>query len=389
MSDQSGRAYEIVLQSSIDKIEPHMWDGLCPGDDPFITHRFLHTMEASGSASPETGWQPIHLTLIDSRSGELKAIVPLYLKGHSWGEYVFDHSWAQAYERVGGSYYPKLQASVPFTPVPGSRLLIGDADSEQSINPGSVGEALKQAAAHLNISSVHVTFCSKKEADALAEVGFLHRTGMQYHWHNRNYGDFDSFLGELRSNKRKMIKRERREVQDAGIHFEVLSGSDLSGSDLEAFYPFYLRTVDKRWGGAYLTSAFFRMLGKLMPERIVLVRAQRQGKTVAAALNLRSQDTLYGRIWGCLDDFKFLHFETCYYQAIDYAIQHNISKVEAGAQGQHKLQRGYEPVTTHSAHWIVDRSLRDPVRNFLKQEKRHMALEREALRELLPFKRGD
>lgn len=325
----------------------------------------------------ETGWQPVHLLL--RGEGRLLGAAPLYVKSHSYGEYVFDWGWADAYERAGGRYYPKLQCAVPFSPVPGPRLLSRDHAAE-------VARGLVAAAEQMPVSSLHVTFCSDREAALLAEAGCLRRRGIQYHWHNRGYANFEDFLGTLKSAKRKMIRRERREVEAAGLRFDTLTGAELTPEVMDAFYPFYRATVDRKWGSAYLGRAFFRMLGRDMADTVVLVTVHRGAEMVAAALNLRDETTLYGRVWGCLDDYRFLHFETCYYRAIDFAIRHGISRVEAGAQGPHKLQRGYEPVLTHSAHWIRDKALRDPVRRFVESEWRQLQAQMTELREHLPYR---
>ncbi|MCB1970400.1 MAG: N-acetyltransferase [Geminicoccaceae bacterium] len=375
-----GKALRIELAEGIDKVGESHWDGLCPTANPFVSHRFLRIMEESGSASLRTGWQPVHLLLQDDE-GTVGA-APLYVKSHSYGEYVFDWGWADAYERAGGRYYPKLQSAVPFSPVPGPRLLTSRHRAE-------LAAGLRQAAEQMPVSSLHVTFCGEDEAVALAEAGFIHRRGIQFHWHNRGYGDFDDFLDSLKSAKRKMIRRERREVAETGLRFECLAGDRITPGVMREFYPFYLATVDKRWGQAYLTPEFFTMLGAQMPQTIVLVAVYSGEQMVAAALNLRDGTTLYGRVWGCLDDYRFLHFETCYYRAIEFAIAHGIERVEAGAQGPHKLQRGYEPVFTHSAHWIRDPGLRHPVRRFVESEWAEMDLQIGELRRSLPFRNDE
>jgi len=369
------------LVQGIETIDAEVWDGFCPSANPFISHRFLAILERSQSAVAETGWQPMHLLLSDA-SGPI-GVAPLYLKSHSYGEYVFDWGWADAYERAGGQYYPKLQCSVPFSPVPGPRLLTG-SDPERR---NALALALRQVAQELKVSSLHVTFCSEPELEALQAAGFLPRHGLQFHWRNRGYATFDDFLDALKSSKRKMIRKERQKVADAGIRFEVRSGDALTPDIMRGFYPFYRATVDKRWGGAYLTAQFFAELGQSMADSVVLVTAHQGDEMVAAALNLRDDQALYGRIWGCLERYRFLHFETCYYQAIDFAIRHRIGKVEAGAQGmQTKVPRGYEPTYTLSAHLIRDPGLREPVRRFLAQEKRQMAAEKAMVAELLPFR---
>jgi len=371
---------EARLAGPIGGIDAAAWDRLLPDDNPFLRHAFLDALETSGSVAAETGWQPLHLAL--GPPERPTAAAPLYVKSHSYGEYVFDHGWANAYERAGGSYYPKLLVAVPFTPVPGPRLLAADDAGKLAL-----AEALKAATTELGLSSAHVNFIDAHEAGLLREAGFLQRQGVQFHWHNRGYRDFDDFLGAMRSSKRKVIKKERRQVAEAGIELEALTGDELTADDLEAFHPFYLATVDKRWGNAYLTRSFFRLLAERFAERIVLVTAKCRGELVGAALNLKSGDTLYGRLWGCRQEFEFLHFEACYYQAIEFAIANGLARVEAGAQGMHKLQRGYEPVLTRSAHFIRDAALREPVRRFLAQESRSLQQELGELRELLPFHR--
>lgn len=372
---------QVELIEGIETLEASVWDNFCPDANPFISHRFLALLERSQSAVAETGWQPLHLLLRDE-TGPI-GLTPLYLKNHSYGEYVFDWGWADAYERAGGRYYPKLQCAVPFSPVPGPRLLTGGNPDHAN----ALALALRQVCEEMQSSSVHVTFCSDADASALQDAGFMVRHGLQFHWRNRGYAQFSDFLDVLRSAKRKMITKERRRIAEEGIRFEITTGADLTPEIMREFYPFYRATTDKRWGSAYLTAQFFTDLGSTMADRVVLVRAFKEDETVAAALNLRDDHALYGRVWGCLDDYKFLHFETCYYQAIDFAIQHGIAKVEAGAQGlQTKVPRGYEPTTTLSAHFIRDPGLREPVRRFLAQEQRQMAAEKEMVADMLPFR---
>lgn len=371
---------EARLTGPIASLDAGQWDSLCPDDNPFLRHAFLAALEGSGSAVAESGWQPLHLLL--GEADRPSAAAPLYVKSHSYGEYVFDHGWANAYERAGGQYYPKLLVAVPFTPVPGPRLLAADPAGRLAL-----AHAIRAATDQLGLSSAHVNFIGEDEALVLEEAGFMPRHGVQFHWHNRGYRDFEDFLAAMRSAKRKAIRKERREVERAGLEIRTLAGAELTVADLEAFYPFYVATVDKRWGSAYLTRDFFRRLATDFAERIVLVTARQHGELVGAALNLKSGDTLYGRLWGCRREFDFLHFEACYYRAIDYAIQHGLARVEAGAQGMHKLQRGYEPVVTRSAHYIRDPGLAAPVKRFLAQERRSLAAEMAELRRLLPFHR--
>lgn len=373
---------EARLLDSIGNVDAADWDGLVGTGDPFIRHGYLSLLERSGSAGSKTGWQPLHVAVEDE--GRLVAAAPLFAKGHSWGEYVFDHGWAEALQRAGGRYYPKLQCAVPFTPVPGPRLLARDDGPRAALV--NVMSSLPE---RFELSSLHVTFCSEAEQKLLGEAGFLRRTGVQYHWHNRGYRDFQDFLDACRSQKKKMIRKEREAVAKAGIEIEVLHGDSLDAATLAAFYPFYLSTVDKRWGQAYLTKRFFRGLATDLRHQVVYVVARKDGEIVGAALNLWGGDTLYGRIWGCLEDYRFLHFECCYYAAIEFAIRHGIERVEAGAQGQHKLMRGYEPVPTYSAHMIADPGFRGAVERFLAEERRSMAEQIESARELLPFRRSD
>ena len=377
-------ALEVKLVQGIGQIDARLWDACAGRDQPFLSHAFLSALEDSGSATQRTGWLPLHLVV--EAGGEMIGCAPMYLKSHSYGEYVFDWGWANAYERAGGTYYPKLQVAVPFTPVPGPRLLVRPEAGTTART--MLAHGLVSAAEQLRVSSLHVTFCRENEWHELGAAGLLQRQGVQYHWHNRGYGSFDDFLGALKSSKRKTIRKERARVREQGLSIEVLTGDALTPDIWDAFYPFYLSTVDKRWGSAYLTKRFFRRLGETMAEHVVLIMARHQGRYVAGALNLIGEDTLYGRIWGCRREFDFLHFEACYYQAIEFAIERGLARVEAGAQGQHKLQRGYEPVPTYSAHWIRDPGFRDAVERFLAQERREMAFELEQLRELLPYRQS-
>ncbi len=368
----------------LSKIRAADWDECAGPDNPFVSHAFLDALEDSNSACAETGWLPQHLVLEDG-NGRLLGAVPMYLKSHSYGEYVFDHGWAEAYERAGGRYYPKLQVAVPFTPVTGNRLLI---------RPGAPPDAARLLAAAMieiaqraKVSSLHVTFPTKSEYELLGEAGFLQRLGRQFHWENQGYRSFDDFLGALNARKRKQIKRERRAANE-GTSIETLNGPEISARHWDAFFRFYTSTSDKKWGSAYLTREFFDLLGSRLGERVVLVMAKQDGRYVAGALNLMGKDTLYGRNWGCAGDFPFLHFEACYYRAIDFAIARGLKRVEAGAQGAHKIQRGYLPAPTYSAHWIRDPGFRHAVEDFLKRERRAVENEMEELEEgLSPFKR--
>ena len=372
----------LSLHGSIHEIDSADWD-ICAGpDNPFVSHAFLSTVEDSGSAGARTGWLPRHAALRDG-AGRLIACAPMYAKGHSYGEYVFDHGWARALEQAGGDYYPKLQVASPFSPVTGPRLLIRPGTE---LGEATLAAALTQACRELKLSSVHITFCTQPEWETLGDAGWLQRLGVQYHWHNEGYGSFDDFLGALNARKRKSLKRERRDANGAGLVFHTLRGAEIDRAHWKAFYRFYESTVDRKWGSAYLTQKFFPLLSERLGDRVVLMLAEDRGKLVAGALNLAGTDTLYGRNWGCIGDYPFLHFELCYYRAIDYAIEHGLRTVEAGAQGEHKIQRGYLPSPTYSAHWIANLGLRRAIGEHLKRERPAMEAEMAALMELSPFR---
>ncbi len=375
----------LTLHAKIAEVEATEWDACAGSDNPFVSHAFLSAVEDSGSAGPRTGWLPRHAVLRNG-DGQVVAAVPMYAKSHSYGEYVFDHGWANAFERAGGHYYPKLQVAVPFSPVPGPRLLRRPGSG---VGIGTLANALQQACESHDLSSVHVTFCTEEEWDGLGEAGWLQRLGMQFHWENRGYGTFDDFLAALSSRKRKVLRRERRDANAAGLTFHALSGTDITEAHWDAFYRFYQSTVDRKWGSAYLTRSFFSLLGERLGDRVVLMYAEKDGRPVAGALNLAGSDTLYGRNWGCRGDWPFLHFELCYYRAIDWAIAHGLKRVEAGAQGRHKIQRGYLPKPTYSAHWLTHTGLRRAVENFLVDERRGIRMEMAALAEGSPFRAGD
>ena len=378
-------ALNLSLHPSINGISPADWDGCAGDDNPFVSHAFLSAVEESGSAGPRTGWLPQHAALRDG-AGTLLAVAPMYAKANSYGEYVFDHGWANAFEQAGGRYYPKLQVAVPFSPVPGPRLL---ARPGSGLAQPALAQALVQACEELNLSGVHVTFCSAAEWDVLGEAGWLQRLGQQYHWENAGYGTFDDFLGALASRKRKVLRRERRDANDAGLVFRTLRGPEITRRDWDAFYKFYQSTVDRKWGSAYLTRRFFHLLGERLGERVVLMLAEHGGEPVAGALNLMGRDALYGRNWGCRGDWPFLHFELCYYRAIEFAIEHGLARVEAGAQGQHKIQRGYLPKPTYSAHWLVNAGLRRAVSDFLDRERPSVLAGMEELAAAYsPYRRG-
>ncbi|WP_102782547.1 GNAT family N-acetyltransferase [Thalassospira sp. GB04J01] len=370
---------EIKTVTDIHEIGQAQWDKCAGSDNPFVSFAFLSAMEDSASTCAENGWQPFHLVL-KSEDGLVIGIVPLYVKAHSYGEYVFDWAWAEAYERAGGQYYPKLQSAVPFSPVPGPRLLVTNDHPDPDSVRRMLIEGLSMLPEKLGMATLHVTFCSGDESKQMRDAGFLTRTGLQYHWHNRGYQTFDDFLGALNSRKRKNLRKERKQVLEAGYTFKALRGDDLKPEHWDRFYHFYRDTSDRKWGQAYLTRQFFELLHERLRDRTVLVAAFHDDEMVAGALNLIGSETLYGRNWGTMDRAPLLHFETCYYQAIDIAIEHGLKTVEAGAQGEHKIQRGYEPVITHSAHLIADPGLRRAVAQFLAQEKDHIAQDQEFIK---------
>jgi predicted N-acyltransferase len=356
-------------------------------DNPFISHAFLHALEESGSATRATGWLPQHLVLEDATGG-IAACMPCYLKSHSYGEYVFDHAWADAYERAGGDYYPKLQAAVPFTPVTGPRLLVRDGP-DRAERKALLLQAAATLTERLEASSLHVTFPTREEWELAGRLGFLQRNDQQFHWQNDGYQSFEDFLGALASRKRKSIRGERKRAVEDGIEIEWVTGADLTEALWDAFFAFYLDTGSRKWGSPYLTRTFFSLIGETMCDEILLVLARRRGRAIAGALNFIGGDALYGRYWGALEEHACLHFEVCYYQAIDFAIQHKLARVEAGAQGAHKLARGYLPVPTYSAHWIRDPRLRRAVADYLRRERLAVAHEIALLGEESPYRRTE
>ncbi|MDQ2804622.1 MAG: GNAT family N-acetyltransferase [Pseudomonadota bacterium] len=381
-SRDASTSITLALHPAIKEIDPAAWDACGGAGNPFVSHAFLSAIEDSGSAGARTGWLPQHAVL-RNKAGDVVAVAPMYAKSHSYGEYVFDHGWADALERSGEQYYPKLQVAVPFSPVPGPRLL---CRPDGGVSHAALGGALAQACQALELSSVHVTFCSEGEWRALGEAGWLQRVGMQFHWENAGYASFEDFLGALASRKRKVLRRERRDANAAGLTFQALTGADITERHWQAFYRFYTATVDRKWGGAYLTRRFFSLLSERLGDKVVLMMAEHGGKPVAGALNLAGRDTLYGRNWGCSGEWPFLHFELCYYRAIDWAIEHGLSRVEAGAQGRHKIQRGYLPAPTYSAHWIAHRGLRRAIAAYLEDERPAINAEMAALAEQSPFR---
>lgn len=357
-----------------------------PGYNPFTSHAFLSSVEESGSATAATGWMGHHLLL--EEEGRLIGAVPAYLKSHSQGEYVFDHGWADAFHRAGGRYYPKLQASIPFTPATGPRLLVRRGEDVNRVQ-ALLAQGLQQVARELGSSSAHVTFLPQGELPALTDAGFLHRTDQQFHFINRGYANHEAFLAELSSSKRKNLRKERRNALENGLSIDWLTGSDLTEEIWDQFFRFYIDTGSRKWGRPYLTRQFYSLVGERMADDILLVMAKRNGRYVAGAINFIGADALYGRHWGCIEDQPFLHFEVCYHQAIDFALHKGLARVEAGAQGEHKLARGYEPVTTHSAHFITHPGLRRAVADYLEHERREVAQVGEYLGEHTPFRKGE
>ena len=374
------------------EIKPISEDGRSPelstqgqANNPFVTHEFLSSLEDSGSIGVRTGWQP-HYLLAEDATGALLGAAPSYVKSHSRGEYVFDHGWAEAFERAGGDYYPKLQIAVPFTPVTGPRLIAVPGRLEEAVR-GALADAVVEIATTNELSSAHVTFLTEREWRLLGQRGFLQRTDQQFHWENADYGSFEDFLNRLASRKRKTIRRERKEALSAAIDVRWLTGADLTEAVWDAFFAFYMETGSRKWGRPYLTRDFFSIVGQKMRDRVLLVIARRDGRWIAGAINFIGADTLYGRNWGAVEHHPFLHFELCYYQAIDYAIAHKLKWVEAGAQGEHKLARGYLPHTTYSAHFIANPALRRAVADYLSRERLYVQAAAEELAAATPFRK--
>ncbi len=377
----------IRLGTGIRSIPADQWDRCAGPDDPFLSHIFLAALEESGSVGPGTGWQAAPI-LVDAADGDggLLACAPAYLKTHSQGEYVFDHGWADAWHRAGGQYYPKLQLSVPFSPVTGRRLLLA-TDSPPGLATALIRGA-EEVVRQNGLSSAHATFIAPGEVPLFEQAGWLIREDSQFHWENDGYGSFDDFLSALSSAKRKTIRKERQRAQQ-GLEILHLTGAAIRPEYWDAFWTFYQDTGARKWGRPYLTRGFFDMIGERMGDRIALILALRDGQPIAGALNLIGTDTLYGRYWGCTQEVPFLHFELCYYQAIDFAIARGLQRVEAGAQGGHKLVRGYRPVATWSAHYIADENFRAAVARFLDQERRAVSQDRLWLNERTPFRKTD
>jgi hypothetical protein len=377
-------AVESDLSSREDNLSPDL-STRRQADNPFISHDFLSSLESSSSVGPRTGWQPRHL-LAETADGALLGAAPCYVKSHSRGEYVFDAGWAEAFEHAGGDYYPKLQVAVPFTPVTGPRLLARPGPLANQVR-GALTDALVEIATTNELSSVHVTFATEPEWRLLGGRGFLQRNDQQFHWENAGYATFEDFLTALSSRKRKTIRRERKEALEPGIELAWLTGSDLTEAVWDAFFAFYMDTGSRKWGSPYLTRAFFSIASEKMRDRILLVMAKRNGRWIAGALNFLGSDTIYGRNWGAVEHHPFLHFEVCYYQAIEYAIAHKLKRVEAGAQGEHKLARGYMPKTTYSAHFIANAALRRAVAEYLARERAYVRAAGEELAAAAPFRK--
>jgi predicted N-acyltransferase len=362
------------IAAGVGEVDAAEWDALT-GGDPFLSHAFLSALEESGSVGPGTGWSPAPILI--EEEDNIRAAAPAYLKSHSQGEYVFDHGWAEAWERAGRQYYPKLQIAVPFTPVPGPRLL--------GSKPQQLLAAAEAVVVQNDLSSAHATFVDEQGAAEASRRGWLIRHGVQYHWFNRGYAGFEDFLGALSSRKRKAIRKERAVARE-GLELRILRGAEIGKSDWDAMWAFYQDTGARKWGRPYLTRAFFDLIGERLGDSVLLFLACRDGRPIAGALNFVGPDTLYGRYWGCTEEVRFLHFELCFYMAVEWAIDHGLSAVQAGAQGEHKLSRGYEPVITRSAHFIPNPSFRAAVAEFLEAEREGVAAEMEWLRRDLPYR---
>ena len=375
---------QIRTIDSIGKIDAAAWDACAGVDNPFLLHGFLLALEQSGSAAKRSGWQACHL-LAEDAGGKLVAAAPLYVKSHSYGEYVFDWGWAEAWQRSGRDYYPKLQCAVPFTPATGQRLLVRPGQEADRLRC-ALAAAMVQIVERAQLSGAHITFLSEAEAGLLADQGWMLRIGEQFHWQNDGYRSFDDFLGALSSRKRKAIRKERERANQQDITLHCLTGDQLRPEHCDAFYRFYLDTVERKWAQAYLSRDFFSRLSGPLAERVVLIMARQQDRWVAGALNFLGTDTLYGRNWGALGEFRTLHFEMCYYRAIDFAIERGLQRVEAGAQGEHKISRGYLPVPTYSVHWIREKPFKDAVAQFVARERSAMLQQIEALKGQSPFR---
>jgi predicted N-acyltransferase len=388
MTDQP--EWQITLHENIAEIGSDDWSRCAGAANPLCSYDFLHALQASGSASAETGWLPRHVS-ITGKDNSIQAVMPLYIKSHSYGEYVFDHSWANAWHQAGGQYYPKAQVAIPFSPVPGRRLMVDPglaATAEGKAAFSTLAGGAIGTTDAMQLSSLHITFLTGDEVERLEQEDprWIIRHGLQFHWHNRDFGSFDDFLALMTSRKRKTIRRERRDATGALV-FHRLTGDDIKPRHWDDFYGFYLATVDKKWGGGYLTREFFDIIGQTMADRILLVMAEDQGRMIAGALNFIGRDALYGRNWGCAEERPFLHFETCYYQAIDFAIERGLKTVEAGAQGPHKVQRGYAPELTYSAHYIPNADFARAIGEFTRKEAIQISREADELRGWSPYRK--
>jgi uncharacterized protein len=385
-------AFRIKVEPSLQNVDPVDWDACVAGAEggdranPFVSHVFLTALETSGCTGARSGWTPAHV-LVENEDGTLVAAAPCYLKSHSQGEYVFDHGWADAYERAGGRYYPKLQVASPFSPVTGPRLL-ARAGPQRAAAQAALVQGLRMVRERIGASSIHVTFSTQGEWQLLADAGFLQRIDQQFHWTNAGYASFDAFLESLASRKRKNIRKERQGALQNGIEIDWIEGDSIEDAHWDAFFAFYMDTGGRKWGRPYLNRKFFSEIGRTMRDRVVLIMARRESRYIAGAINFLGDGVLYGRNWGCIEDHPFLHFEVCYYQAIEYAIRNGLGRVEAGAQGEHKLARGYLPSPTYSAHDIADPGLRRAVADYLERERRHVAAAGEELTAAAPFRKN-
>jgi uncharacterized protein len=382
--------YRVEILPGITNINPGQWSKLSGTSreendyNPFVSYAFLAALENAGCVGQHTGWQP-HFIKVSAPDHTLSAIIPAYLKSHSQGEYVFDHSWADAFARAGGRYYPKLQISIPFTPATGPRILTVGRNIEAK---NASAMAIQSVVKDYGLSSAHITFMSADDAAYLAQHGFLHRKDQQFHFFNKGYRDYADFLDTLASRKRKSLRKEREAALANGISIDRLTGGDLTEEIWDQFFAFYVDTGNRKWGQPYLNRKFFSLIGESMGEDIVLIMAKRGGRYIAGAINFTGSERIFGRNWGCIEDHPFLHFEVCYHQAIDHAITHGLKVVEAGAQGEHKLARGYEPVTTHSAHYIANQGLRRAVEDYLCHERKEIERINALLGEHTPFRKG-
>ena len=383
-----GDAFTLEICTDISSVTAAEWDRLAGTANPFVCHAFLCALESGGATGGDSGWDVMHMLMRDAE-GSLVGAMPHYVKHHSYGEYIFDHSWANGFMRAGGNYYPKMLSAIPFTPATGPRFLVGDvpAPRQQAIK-SAMARGLAQYVEKFELSSAHINFLPEEDLPLLEEAGWLIRSSMQFHWENDGYADFDGFLASLSSRKRKNIRKERASIPAAGVTMLALTGSDITAHHIDCFYRFYMSTIDRKWGGAYLTRGVFEALHGAMADRMLLVMAEYNGQIIGGALNFIGDDTLYGRNWGADFDIPNLHFEACYYQAIEFAINHGLKRVEAGAQGVHKVQRGYLPRTTWSAHWIAHDGFKAAIARFLQAERDGLAAEKDYIDLASPFKKS-